>query len=149
MEKELSSKSKAGKIKISRSWTDIAGFIGVSSAELRKTVDEYNRYCEQGYDETFLKEKRYLVSLKNPPYYVVPVGIQCMLTHGGIRINEKAEVVTPEDKPIPGLYAAGVETGGKDGDTYNMNLSGHSSSFAIGGGRIAGEEAARYIKTRK
>jgi len=149
IKRELNSKEKAGKIAVSKSWNDIARFIGISALVLKKAVDEYNRFCEQGYDELFLKEKRFLMPLKNPPYYVIPVGIQCMLTHGGIRINERAEVVTPADKAIPGLYAAGVEAGGTDGDTYNMNLSGHSSSFAIGSGRIAGREAAKYIRKLK
>ncbi len=141
----LKANEKAGRIMISKSWKALADWMKLPASVLKKAVDEYNACCDRGYDETFLKEKRYMMPLRNPPFYVIPCGIQIMLTHGGIRVNQRCEVVDPEDMPIPGLYAAGVEAGGTDGDTYNMQLSGHSSSFAIGGGRIAGREAARYL----
>jgi fumarate reductase flavoprotein subunit len=140
---------KAGRIMVSKSWSTLAEFMGIPFGTLKKTVDEYNNCCERGYDEVFLKEKRYLMPLSNPPFYVIPCGTQIMLTHGGIKVNDRCEVVNVEDRAIPGLYAAGVETGGTDGDTYNMNLSGHSSSFAVGGGRIAGKEAAAYLSALK
>lgn len=54
------------------------------------------------------------------------------------------EVLDKQDNPIPGLYAAGVEAGGTDSDTYNANLSGHSFGFTINSGRIAGENAVKY-----
>ena len=55
------------------------------------------------------------------------------------------EVLDHDDNPILGLYAAGVETGGTDSDTYNANLTGYSFGFAINSGRIAGESAAKYV----
>jgi fumarate reductase flavoprotein subunit len=146
---QIKANEKAGRIMISKSWGKIAGFLGMSPDILKKSVDEYNKFCDNGYDESFLKEKRYLMPLRNPPFYAIPCGVQFMLTHGGIRVNQRCEVVNDEDRAIPGLYAAGVESGGTDGDTYNMNLSGHSSSFAVGGGRIAAREAVKYIKAAK
>ena len=59
------------------------------------------------------------------------------------------EVVDKEDNPIAGLYAAGVETGAKDWDSYNMWLSGHAFGYTMNGGRIAGEEAGKYILRNK
>ena len=55
------------------------------------------------------------------------------------------EVLDTADKPIPGLYAAGVETGGTDSDTYDAHLTGHSFGFTINSGRIAAENAAKYM----
>jgi succinate dehydrogenase/fumarate reductase flavoprotein subunit len=56
------------------------------------------------------------------------------------------EAVDGEDNPIPGLYAAGVETGGTEWGTYNGNLSGHSFGFSVVQGRLAAQNAVAYIK---
>ena len=55
------------------------------------------------------------------------------------------EVLDTKDKPIQGLYAAGVETGGTDSDTYDSHLTGHSFGFTVNSGRIAGETTAKFI----
>jgi fumarate reductase flavoprotein subunit len=51
------------------------------------------------------------------------------------------EVLDKQNKPIPGLYAAGVVAGGWQGETYCVTLSGTASGFAINSGRIAAENA--------
>ena len=55
---------------------------------------------------------------------------------GGARINEKAEVIGQDFKPIPGLYAAGEITGGVHGVT---RLGGNSVHDGIVFGRIAAQ----------
>jgi len=55
------------------------------------------------------------------------------------------EVLNSEDNPISGLYAAGVDTGGWEGDHDNAILCGTTFSFAINSGRIAGENASEYV----
>jgi fumarate reductase flavoprotein subunit len=60
-------------------------------------------------------------------------------------MNHHMEVLNRQDSPIPGLYAAGVDSGGWEGDTYNITLAGHSFGFAVNTGRIAGENAAKYV----
>jgi fumarate reductase flavoprotein subunit len=55
------------------------------------------------------------------------------------------EVLDHQFKTIPGLYAAGSDTGGWESDTYNVVLSGSTLGFAINSGRIAGENAARFV----
>ena len=56
------------------------------------------------------------------------------------------EVIDHEDNPITGLYAVGVDTGGWEYDTYNAVLSGTTFGFALNSGRIAGENAAEFIR---
>ena len=56
------------------------------------------------------------------------------------------EVLNSEDNPISGLYAAGVDTGGWEGDNDNVILSGTTFGFAINSGRIAGENAVLKAK---
>jgi fumarate reductase flavoprotein subunit len=146
VEKDLAAAGIEGKVKISNSWDKIARFIGAEPEALKATIEEYNSFCDHGHDEMFVKDRLHLAPLGKPPYYALACGIGLMGTHGGIKINERMEALDKEDEPVPGLYAAGIETGTTDWDTYNINLPGHSFGFAINSGRIAGEEAARYVK---
>ncbi|KAK3904572.1 FAD binding domain-containing protein [Staphylotrichum tortipilum] len=65
-------------------------------------------------------------------------------TMGGVVFNEQAQVLSSElgedEKPIPGLWAAGEITGGIHGDN---RLGGSSLLECVVFGRIAGEQAAR------
>jgi fumarate reductase flavoprotein subunit len=47
---------------------------------------------------------------------------------------------------ISGLYAVGNDAGGLYGDSYDVIASGASSGFALNSGRIAGENALKYIR---
>jgi fumarate reductase flavoprotein subunit len=69
-----------------------------------------------------------------------------LLTRGPLKVDHKMEVLDKEDDPIPGLYAAGVDIGGTDSDTYCGVLQAHSLGFTISSGRIAAESAGAYIK---
>jgi fumarate reductase flavoprotein subunit len=148
IDKDLQVQSRHGRVKVSEDLGAIARWIGVPSKTLQQTVNEYNDFCDHGHDDHFVKDRRYLKPLRKPPYYAVRCGVGLLATHGGIKINHLMEVLDQQDKPIQGLYAAGIETGGHESDTYNMFLSGHSYGFTVGSGRIAGEEAAKYIKSR-
>ena len=66
-------------------------------------------------------------------------------TLGGIKINYRMEVQDKEEKPIPGLYAGGLDAGGMYGDSYDVYMSGGTSAFAANSGRIAGRNAREYI----
>ena len=135
-------------VKISDSWDELATWMGVEPAALEATVDEYNTACDRGHDPIFGKDRKYLRPLRTPPFYAIQGHPNICDTIGGIKINEKMEVIDTEDHPIPGLYAAGVTTGGWEGETYDYNLTGHLVGFSINGGRIAGESAVAYISQR-
>ena len=142
---ELQEAANKGILKMSGSWDEIAGWIGISSTTLTVTIDEYNACCDRGYDAIFGKDKKYLIPLRTPPYYAIKGFPNLLTTLGGLRINHRMEVLDRKDEPIKGLYAAGNDTGGWETDTYNIHLSGTTFGFAINSGRIAGENAARYV----
>jgi fumarate reductase flavoprotein subunit len=123
----------------------MSGWIGADTAVLKATVAAYNTAADQGLDTLFAKDSKYLLPLRTPPYYAIKWGVSFLNTIGGIKINERTEVLDKKDNPIPGLYAAGVDTGGWETETYCMRLPGHAFGFTINSGRIAGEEAAAYI----
>jgi len=130
---------------ISDSLDDIARWMNIKPEVLKASIDEYNSCCDSGRDAWFAKDRHHLMPLRQPPYYALKCGVDLTNTHGGIKINERMQALTKENEPIPGLFAAGVETGAKDWDSYNMWLSGHAFGFTINTGRIAGEEAAGYV----
>jgi fumarate reductase flavoprotein subunit len=145
LENKLHLEVNNGTVRISDDWDGIAGWIGASPEVLKATVDEYNACCDNGHDDVFAKDRRYLEALRTPPYYALRCYPSFPSTIGGIKINHRMEVLDREDDPIPGLYAAGVDTGGWETVTYNAILSGSTYGFAINSGRIAGENAADYV----
>ncbi len=149
LDKKLQSETKDGEVIISESLDEIADCIGASPDVLKNTIDEYNRFCKQGYDEMFFKDRNFLFPLTTPPYYCIKCYQGFLGTLGGIRINHKMEVLDRDGNPIPGLYAAGNDTGGWETDTYSLVLSGSALGFAINSGRIAGENASDFVLKRK
>jgi fumarate reductase flavoprotein subunit len=149
LELHLQKEVESGRAKISHSWEEMAKWIGADFRILKNTIEEYNASCDQGYDDQFYKDRRYLQPLRTPPFY----GLKCCQafhgTIGGIKINYHMEVLNRQDNPIPGLFAAGSDAGGWESDTYCYILSGTAFAFAINSGRMAGENAAKYTSKNK
>ncbi|KAH9217362.1 putative FAD dependent oxidoreductase [Leptodontidium sp. 2 PMI_412] len=74
--------------------------------------------------------------------YVGRVTPAVHFTMGGVVINERAEVLGAGDEKIEGLWAAGEVTGGVHGEN---RLGGSSLLECVVFGRIAGDEAARFL----
>ncbi|OGO32484.1 MAG: hypothetical protein A2Z29_06685 [Chloroflexi bacterium RBG_16_56_11] len=144
LEKAFHEGMKADKVRISGSWDDIADWIGAEKNVLKNTVARYNSSCRRGYDALFAKERKYLLPLNIAPYYAIKDLTVVLDTIGGIRINERMEVLDPRNIPIPGLYAAGVVTSGWEPEIYCSELSASAFGFAVNSGRIAGENAVSY-----
>ena len=125
---------------------ELAILIDVDPSILQATVDQYNDYCDWNHDELFAKDPRYLRPIRGPRFYAVRTQTVFLGTLGGIKIDERTEVVDNNDKVIPGLYAGGFDAGGMYGDSYSIkNSTGLCSSFAMNSGRIGGKNALKYI----
>jgi fumarate reductase flavoprotein subunit len=125
---------------------ELAAKMGADPHVLRAEVDEYNRYCAQGHDELFAKERRFLRPLLGPRFYAVRGRTVFLGTMGGIKVNERLEVVDKNEAGVPGLYAGGFDAGGMFGDSYPIRgSSGLASAFAFNSGRIAGKSALKYL----
>lgn len=115
--------------------------------QLIATVAEYNDNIRQHKgDPIFHKNFRYLMPIEGGKYYVAKFKRHAYGVMGGLRINYKAEIQDTEGDSIKGLYGAGNDVNSIYGDTYPFDLSGNTSSFAINTGRIAGQQAAAYVK---
>jgi fumarate reductase flavoprotein subunit len=145
---QLQLQADKGSVKITDSWEEIARWIGADPSVLKSTIDEYNTFCDHGYDAMFVKDRRYLISLRTPPYYAMRCRTGIIGTIGGIKINHHMEVLNRQNNPIHGLYGAGTDVGGWEPHTYNVVLSGSTFGFPLNSGRIAGENAASYVLLR-
>jgi len=145
LEREVQKQADKGDLKISDSWDEIASWMGAQPAILKATIQEYNFSCDDKHDALFAKDRKYLLPLRTPPYYAVRGHLGLCDAYGGIKINEKMEALDNEDNPIPGLYAAGSTAGCWESESYCYRLTGHLVGFALNSGRIAGENAVRYL----
>ena len=120
----------------------IADFTKMPYDQLQATVKRVNSMTGKGNDKDF-HHRAGLMDLSQGKYYVIKAVPSTHHTMGGVRINEKAEVVTKDGKTIPGLWAAGEVTG----VTHGTNrLGGNAYTDIIVFGRIAGAAAAAAAK---
>jgi tricarballylate dehydrogenase len=127
---------------------DVAGFV--------RTVEAFNRAVQPGTFNPAVKDGKgtrgvtppksnWALPLDTPPYvgYAVTTGIT--FTFGGLRITSDAQVVDCEQRPIPGLFAAGELVGG----LFYHNYPGGAGLMAGAVfGRLAGRAAARAAGAR-
>lgn len=119
---------------------------GIRPGGLTAAVSEYNRMCDAGCDHVFFKQS-HLYPLLGPKYYAAQFYVDSFGCLGGIKINYKMEVVTPELDAIPGLYGVGSDVNCLYAGTYPGKLSGNTSGFAYNSGILAAENVSRYIKS--
>ena len=134
--------------------TELADALGIDSDALERTIAEYNNACSSDATERYHPSKldgvsttgimppksNWALPLDSPPYlgYAVTCGIT--FTFGGLRIDPKtAQVLDTENRPMPGLHAAGELVGGLFYDNY-AGGSGLMAGSVFG--RLAGKSAA-------
>ena len=79
-------------------------------------------------------------TLDTPPYLGFAVTTGISFTFGGVKINNRGQVVTNAQEPIPGLYAAGEMVGG----LFYYNYPGGSGlSAGMVFGRLSGISAGQ------
>ncbi len=141
---ELEVQLKTGKVISAPTLAEVAIRCGIRPGSLEATVDSYNADCKKGVDSGFFKNAEDLKPILTPPFHAVEIvpAIIC-LTSTGIRINAETHVLDRQDRPVPGLFAAGEATGGVLGERYIGG--GNSIANAIVFGRIAGRESARSV----
>lgn len=102
---------------------ELAAKLGLPADQLRKTVERWNAFCQQGRDEDFHRGETYwerkkdgadkdgkprLRPINKGPYIGMSFNRSIIGTKGGPRTNDKAQVLRPDGSIIAGLYAAGL-----------------------------------------
>jgi flavocytochrome c len=122
---------------------EAAKAVGIPPKNLEETVKEFNAAVKSGkaaeLDPPYLYETPH--ALETGPFYMVPAAGGMASTFGGPKINANANVVNTENRPIPGLYAAGAAAGGV---WYQDDIGGNQ----LGGGMVFGRVAARHATAR-
>jgi len=116
--------------------------MGLPDATLTTTVEFFNRHAAKGEDPLFHKASKYLRPLTAPPYSALNMSVGKSIipafTLGGLDTLPTGEVLTPDGKTIPGLYAAGRTTAG-----LPHSASGYASGLSIADGTFFGRKAGR------
>lgn len=128
-----------GWINSADSIADLAAQLALPAAEVERTIDEFNEVASTGAPDRFGRPAELMRPIKSAPFYGVTVWPVLFNTQGGPRRDEMCQVLTPDGKPIPGLFSAG-ELGSMFGAYYP---GGGNVTEALATGIIAGREAAR------
>ena len=128
---------------------DLCAQTGIDPIGLQATLTHYNACCSTGYDDLFNKDRQYLRPLRGGKWYAGRHFPSAYGSAGGIKINDKTEVIGQDWTSINGLYAAGTDACSIYGDSYPFIFPGTSMGFAVNTGRIAGENALKYVQTHK
>lgn len=126
---------------------ELAEKTGIDQEGLAETLKHYNEACKAGGDKEFNKNPRYMVPLDGSKYYALKFAPSAYGSLGGIRINDKTQVITDQFDVIPGLFAAGTDANSVCNPDYVFILPGNTLGFAVNSGRMAGRNAVEYIKS--
>lgn len=125
----------------------LARKIGVAQDALEATVAQYNAAVDAGQTEqldpprTVSAYKAY--PIRQPPFYAIRLCAGITFTMGGLAIDGAARVLDEENRPIPGLYAAGCATGGLEGGEFAGYVGGLAKSA------VTALRAADHIATNR
>ncbi|MCX7965148.1 MAG: flavocytochrome c [Syntrophorhabdaceae bacterium] len=120
---------------------ELAEKLKIPKQNLVETVNKHNQYLKDGKDLEFNKPiTKAMIPLEKGPFYAVAQWPAVHHTMGGLRINEKTQVIDIWGKVIPKFYAAGEVTGGVHGSN---RLGSNAIPDCVVHGRIAGINAAQ------
>ncbi|HSK99596.1 MAG TPA: FAD-dependent oxidoreductase [Rubrobacteraceae bacterium] len=117
---------------------------GVPAAQVRRTIEEYNRAVENGRGgELSPPRSEPAAPVRRPPFVAVEIASTITHTIGGLAVDRQCRVLQRSDgRPLPGLYAAGVEVGGVSAGGYTSGLAA-----ALVFGRVAATTAVKDAET--
>jgi fumarate reductase flavoprotein subunit len=122
---------------------DLAEKMGVPASNFIHTINQYNQALTEDRLDTLdipRSKKVKPMPIINAPLMAIPICPGITYTMVGINIDEHAQVLDKQTKPIPGLFAAGATTGGIEGGQDSVYIGGliKSGSFGL----IAAERIA-------
>ncbi len=132
---------KSSAVKKAASIEGLAKEMGVPAENLKQSLATYNKSVADKYDGEFFKESLWMRPIGSGSLYAVKIRPYFFATLGGLRTDLNMRVLDKNEKPIPGLFAAGVDVGGLYGDTYTTWTSGHAFGFAAWSGYQAATTA--------
>jgi tricarballylate dehydrogenase len=130
---------------------ELADQMLIDPVGLRRTIDDFNAaVTDTPFNPSVLdgraahppgqpSKTNWAVAIDEPPFEAFAVTCGITFTFGGVRVDDQARVLDRDNRPIPGLYAAGELVGG----LFYYNYPGGSGLMAGAVfGRTAGLNAA-------
>lgn len=114
---------------------ELADKLGIDKNNLKTTVEEFNKAVRGEIKDPFRENPTKKEFMTEGPYYGVQVESAIHMTRGGVVADEKTQVLYDNGNIVSGLYAAG--------EVANSNSGAYSAAVIFG--RIAGQEATKYI----
>jgi fumarate reductase flavoprotein subunit len=130
-------------IKSANSLDELAQKMNIPVDKLKATVKRYNELAQKGFDEDFYKRKECMTTIEKPPFYAAHIVTALLVTLGGLKINENMQVLGKDKKVIPGLYAAGNNSGSFYANDYCVTVMGNSHGRAYTFGYLAGKHVSK------
>ncbi|MEA1960555.1 MAG: FAD-dependent oxidoreductase [Bacillota bacterium] len=121
----------------------LAKELNVPADTFKATVARYNELTKQGKDLDFGKIPFRMSTLENGPFYAANLAGLLICTLNGLRINTNLEVLDTDLNAIPGLYAAGNDSGSFFAFNYPELLGGLALGRTATFGRLAGLNAVK------
>ena len=138
-------KDVQGFIEQHSNFSELSKNINIDYNNLEKTINSYNEAFEKKLDEFNKTTFPYKFNLNDTIYSMI-ITPSIHYTMGGLKINNKAEVLDVNNKTIKGLFGAGEVTGGVHGGN---RLGGNSLAECGVYGRISADSAVDYIINKK
>jgi succinate dehydrogenase/fumarate reductase flavoprotein subunit len=114
---------------------------GYDEARVVRTLHGYNRAMRAGGEPPGgVARKRYRIGMTTAPFYAMEVIPAITFTHGGLRTDEHARVLTASGQAIRGLYAVGSDAAG----AFCRGYAGGLANAAVFGLRAAAD-ASRTV----
>lgn len=83
--------------------------------------------------------KRYRIGMMTGPFHAMEVTPAITFSHGGLRTDERARVLTRGGRVIPGLYAVGSDAAG----AFCRGYAGGLANAAVFGLRAAADAVSK------
>ena len=138
----------AGALKSAANAESLSAIVGCPSMALDKTLAEVNRLADASAQEMPDAKDTWGRSFKRrleAPFHAIKVTGALFHTQGGLNINAQCQVLKPDGKTLPNLYAAGGAARGVSGAEVWGYLSGNGLLSAIAGGHIAAQAVAQKL----
>ena len=146
IEDALANYKKKGYFFEADSIEELAEMIDVNPVNLKKTIERYNSFVDNGKDEDFNRPiTPNLRKYEGDKWYAFKHQQTILATVSGLVVDYDLHVLDYDNEPIEGLYAAGGASGGFFSGNYPRHIFGPSAGRCMTFGYVSGRNAAKGV----
>jgi len=136
----------SGLVKKADTIEELAELLAIDGETLKQTIDTFNGYASRGEDPQFARPAGSLQAIVQPPFYGFTTRTSGRDASISFEVNADCQVLDRDGWVIPGLYTEGL---GLKWRAHGRGYAGSGASIAqcFATGRVAGKNAAAYVKS--